>query len=372
MKESIYYKSWSISPWQILSWGFRQLGLAGGAAGEDKLSVGELVVVANVEQASKEVLSRMSGRTSAVERVFSKDMFIQEFGNVLNEGRQLSQTDFTTLLRFLSRDKQEVSFDGRTIKFKSPQETIPTPISQQDNTIASLKTLIASLTSQVSLLEGRISTLSSTAHTAVQSKNRVSALSALKSRKLAESNLKQRSDTLAQLEEVYTKIEQAADQVEIVRVMEASTGVLKGLHKQVGGVDRVEDVVDELRDEMGKVDEVNQVLGEAGQVGTGVDDDEIDEELKALEDAETEKQLRTEKAAKEERERKEALETQRRLAELENTGGQKEGQEGQKEGQKGGEELDESIKKLSQMSLDANDDELVQDKQPTTEERTTA
>jgi hypothetical protein len=49
-KTSIYSKSWLPSPWQIASWGLRQLGLAGGESrGEDKLVKGDFVIVANVE-----------------------------------------------------------------------------------------------------------------------------------------------------------------------------------------------------------------------------------------------------------------------------------------------------------------------------------
>ena len=61
---------------------------------------------------------------------------------------------------------------------------------------------------------------------------------------------------LAQLEGVYSKIEEAFDQVAIMRVMEVSTGVLRNLHAQFVGVEKVEDVLDGLRDEMGKVDEI--------------------------------------------------------------------------------------------------------------------
>ena len=131
------------------------------------------------------------------------------------------------------------------------------------------------------------------------------ALAALKSKKVAEMTLSQRYETLDQVEGVYGKIEQAADQVAVIRIMEASTGVLRSLHSQVGGVEKVEDVVENLRDEMGKVDEIGQVIEEAGRGNTVIDEDAVDEELEALE--------RQERAEKEEQE---AEETRRRLAEL--------------------------------------------------------
>jgi charged multivesicular body protein 7 len=188
----------------------------------------------------------------------------------------------------------------QTIKFKSAGE-MP-EITQQDTTIASIKTLVATMSKQVTNLEAKVIELNISAKTALANKNRVSALAAVRSKKMAEQNLKQRLDTLMQLEEVYTRIEQAAGQIEIVQVMQASTGVLRGLHTQIGGAERVEDIVEELREEMSKVDEVGSIMNEAGPV---IDEGEIDEELEALE-----------KADREVQEREEAAATERRLAEL--------------------------------------------------------
>ncbi|KAL8815136.1 MAG: hypothetical protein Q9191_008488, partial [Dirinaria sp. TL-2023a] len=156
-------------------------------------------------------------------------------------------------------------------------------LSTEDKTIASLKLLMGDLNVQIVALDVRIASLNEKAQASVRAKNRVAALAALKSKKAAESTLAQRYDTLTQLEGVYGKIEQAADQVALVRVMEASSGVLRNLHAQVGGVEKVEGVVESLRDEMSKVDEIGQVMEDAGRGEAAVDEDEIDEELAALE-----------------------------------------------------------------------------------------
>lgn len=152
--------------------------------------------------------------------------------------------------------------------------------------------------------------------------NRVSALSALRSKKLAEKNLQQRSDTLHQLEEVFTRIEQAVDQVEIIKVMDASASVMRDLNKKVGGVERVENVVERLQEEMGKVDEVGRVLEEPLNTGGMlVDENEIDDELEAME---MEQKRVTEEA--------EAEKTRKRLEDLD--------------------KVEESTKRLSQMSIE--------------------
>jgi charged multivesicular body protein 7 len=44
---SIFASSWVALPWQLISWGFRQVGLGG--ASDDRLSKERLVIVANVQ-----------------------------------------------------------------------------------------------------------------------------------------------------------------------------------------------------------------------------------------------------------------------------------------------------------------------------------
>lgn len=178
-------------------------------------------------------------------------------------------------------------------------------MTDQDKTIASLKALIADLNQQITSLLARISTLSANAQRAVKDKNRVSALAALRTKKLNETALAQRSETLSLLEEVYSNIEQAADQVAIVCVMKDSTSVLRNLHTEVGNVDKVDNVVADLRDEMDKVDEVGSIIEAGGQGQNVVDEDAVDEELESLE-----------RQAKSELEEKEARQTQERFASI--------------------------------------------------------
>ena len=160
----------------------------------------------------------------------------------------------------------------------------------------------------------KVAELDKKARDAVASKQLSTAKTALRSKKLVDTKLQQRNATLASLEEVYAKIEQAADQVEIVRVMEASSQTLKSLNKQTGGVEKVQDVMEGLRDEMMNADEIGQAINEvsAGEVDEG----EVDDELAALENVEKEKQAEVERKEREKREAMEAEETRKKLEEL--------------------------------------------------------
>lgn len=312
-RESIYYKSWGSIPWTVASWGFRQLGLTGAftLGGDDRLPGGQFVVIANVEAASKALLEQTAGLSSRFETTFSKVQFQAEFKDSILKGQRLSETDVEVLLKFMSRDQGLLLYNGKTVKIKSPgaQETA---ITAEDETIASLKELIESLDHQTAVLDTKIEELTITAKEAVIKKNRVSALAALKSKKRAETSLQQRFATLSQLEEVAAKIELASDNVQLVKVMGASSEVLKNLNAQVGGAEGVEEVVDHLREQMGQADEVSSILAEQGPV---VDEDEIDDELEALEEEERGKQEAIERAEEAGR-RREEEETARRLAEL--------------------------------------------------------
>lgn len=315
-KQSIYYRSWGAVPWNIAAWGVRQLGLTGVLTfgSNDRLPGGQFVVVANVEAAAKALMENTAPLTSRFERTFSKAQFQTEFGDSILKGHQLSGMDMEVLLKFMSRDQAALLYDGKTIKIKTPGVS-ETAITSEDENIASLKELTKYLDHQTVVLENKIAELTITAQNAVIKKNRVSALAALKSKKLAESSLQKRFATLNQLEEISAKIEQASDNVQLVKVMGASSEVLKSLNAQVGGAEGVDEVVDRLREQMAQADEVSSILAEQ-QAGPVIDESELDAELDAMLLDQKEETEAAERAKRQTEETREAAETARRLAAL--------------------------------------------------------
>jgi charged multivesicular body protein 7 len=315
--QSIYHKSWGSIPWAVTGWALRQIGLTGGPG--DRMPKGQVVVVVqNLETTAKAFSDATADRISPFERIFSRTHFRRTFERSLLEGQRLSDNDFDALLKFLSRDKGVLVTDGSTIKIRDSSEA--TTISEEDSAIASLKELMEDLTRQTEILSRRIDGLNVTAQDAVRKKNRLSALAALRSKKLAENNLATRHATLSQLEDVATKIQQAADNVQLVRVMESSTGALRSLNAQVGGTDRVDAVLDDLREQMGAVDEVGNMIAEAGPGVAAIDEGEVDDEFEAMLADERKKEEEAERIKREAQEGKEAEETRRKLAELEKIG----------------------------------------------------
>ncbi|CAI6087726.1 unnamed protein product [Clonostachys chloroleuca] len=310
---NIYQRGWGQLPWTVVGWTLRQLGVVDPARGEDTLPAGRYVAMQNLESAAAELSERMAGKTSIFDRVFTKTQFETTFATELVPGQRLSEQDIDVLLRFLAREKQTVEYDGQTVRIKGGGDG-DRKLTEEDATVASIKELTANLKHQISLLNTRVEELEQTARSAVMRKHKISALAALKSKKIAEASLASRYTTLNQLEDVANKIQQAADQVQLLKVMESSASVLKTLNAATGGVEKVDSVMDRLREQMGTADEVAAILAES--VGAPIDEAEIDEELEALEELEKEKEEAAKRAKEEAQRKKEEAEALEKLEKL--------------------------------------------------------
>lgn len=311
--QNIYQRSWTELPWKVMSWTLQQLGVIDPARGEDVLPRGRYVVLRNLEAAAQQLVGDVTYKPSRFDRIFTRAQFQQTKASNIFGGQPISETDLDVLLRFLSRDKGLIAYDGRTIRIKGIGEG--SEISEEDSAIASIKALSVSLKHQINLLNVRLDELDQTARAAVAHKSRVSAIAALKSKKITETSLSKRHASLNQLEEVAAKIEQASDNVELVKVMASSIDAIKSLNAQVGDADNVDGVIGRLREEMSATDEVAAVLAESA-TGMVVDEDEIDQELEEMERVETEKEENAQRKKKEEEESREAAAVQKKLDDL--------------------------------------------------------
>jgi charged multivesicular body protein 7 len=344
-KDSIYKTSWIPSPWTVMQWGLRQV--LGGQKVPDKLKVGDFVVIKNVEAAADEVLKKMKEHTSTADRVLSRADFLKRFSTTLNPAAPLTMNDLNILLVFLARDKQAISYNAQTIKFKPEHEAVPLPVTEEDAAIANLRDTLANIHAQLPPLMEKITAADAAAREAVAAKQMVRAKAALRSKKLAESALAQRSDVALQLESVYTDLQHAADQVEIVEAMRAGAAALKGLNEKVGGAEGVQGVVDAVNEQMATTEEITNIINETSQP---LDEAEIDDEFEALEKAEQEKL-----------EREEAEKTAARLAELDEAERKRKEKEAaeelQKEDAKAEKEVDETSQSFAKLSFQQPNDE---------------
>ena len=185
-----------------------------------------------------------------------------------------------------------------------------TAITESDTAVAHLKSVHLSLTQQIALLTTQSQTYTTKAREATTHKSRILALSALKSRKLTEAALFKRTDALAQIEAVLAAVEQAASDAEILQSLEGGTKALDALNREIGGIERVERVMERVREGVEGVEEVGRAIAEMG-AGGGVDEEEVLEEFDEMVRVEEEK----ERMAKEERESKVTAEQEREAKE---------------------------------------------------------
>lgn len=280
---SVYKKSWSLRPWNIIIQGLRQLGIYLTQTEDYGFSMEKLVILENLEAAGNEAKKRFLGFHARSDKVITRASFVNEFNSVFDSRTLLSESDMDLLLKFLSRDLGLICYNAEIVKWKSSNDQ--NVITLEDTTVASLKDIIKTIDNQIRCLSQKIEELSCSAKVAISKKNRAAAIAALRSKKLMSSIVEKRYATLAQLEEVFFKIEQASDQVELVKIMEASTEVLTGLNKEVGGVEKVEFIIENLQEQIKLVDEVST----STEVGNAVDAGEIDDELEAMMQDEKEK-----------------------------------------------------------------------------------
>ncbi|KAH8150566.1 uncharacterized protein LAJ45_05262 [Morchella importuna] len=333
--ESVYYRAW-INPWGLLSWGLETAGLKG--RGEGEVRAGEFVVLKNVEESAQKLLTQISLLPNGTHRLFTLPLLLKTYPNPLTNTPYTAR-DLKVLLKFLTRDLRAATLSGETIKFKNENED-PTPVTPTDTTIAELKATIANLHAQIDHLSAQIGACTDKARAALQNKNRIVAVAALKSKKLAEATLERRVGALGQLEEVLGRIEQATGNAELVAQLKRSTKVLRALNRETGGVEAVDAVVGEMREQIDGVEEVTRVLGEVG-----LEDGEVEEEMEEL----LEEEERRKEVEKEEREKERRRKVMEELGRLRLKGEEEEQLLREEEDQGtvgtiGREEVDEKIK----------------------------
>lgn len=132
--------------------------------------------------------------------------------------------------------------------------------------------------------------------------NKALAKNALKRKKGYETNLMKIENQIDSLETQLTAIEGANLNLETMKAMKQGALAMKQIHGEYD-VDKVENTMDDIREQVELADEISEAI--LRPVGTGyVDEDELDEELAAL-------QAEDQEARQEKQPQKQTLEPQR-------------------------------------------------------------
>ncbi|PNP59344.1 hypothetical protein THARTR1_00834 [Trichoderma harzianum] len=106
------------------------------------------------------------------------------------------------------------------------------------------------------------------------------ALLALRRKKYQESLLTKTDAQLEQLERLTASVEFAQIQKDVVFGLQQGTKVLSEIHAEMGGIEHVEKLMGETADAIAYQNEISEMLGSRI---TAADEEEVDEELAALE-----------------------------------------------------------------------------------------
>lgn len=121
------------------------------------------------------------------------------------------------------------------------------------------------------------------------STNKTLAKNALKRKKTYEGNLIKIENQIESLESQLTAIEGANLNLETMKAMKQGSNALKHLHGEYD-IDKVEETMDDIREQVDLADEISDAISRPVN-NEYVDEDELDEELAALQDeAEQQKQ----------------------------------------------------------------------------------
>jgi len=111
-------------------------------------------------------------------------------------------------------------------------------------------------------------------------KDKKGAMFAMKRRKLYEAEMDKIGNVKMTLETQMMQLESATQNAETFQAMKAGTSAMSKIHEQVG-IDKVDDLMDDIREEIENGNEINQAMAQAVDP-LCTDEDELMAELEAL------------------------------------------------------------------------------------------
>lgn len=118
------------------------------------------------------------------------------------------------------------------------------------------------------------------------------AVAIMKRRKLHEQELQKIGNVKMTLETQAIQLESAAGTAEVFQAMSAGTSTMQKIRMEIGGTDKVDDLMMDMQEEQNMADEVSQAIGQGIDPLMGaMDDDELMKELQAMDVADLEQEF---------------------------------------------------------------------------------
>lgn len=263
----------------VLQWSLSKVWSSSSSSRACAVSGRALVVIANLEAVVNAFLPKINkeiGQEYSA-HITTPDLLCHRIQEI--SGYILSMDDMNLLLRYLERDRKVIVRTSNVVKFTVNQEAI----NEVDTAIAQLKSTMTSLHHQITDLTRKTEASRTAARQAVAEGQKTLALSHLRSQKLADASLDERATTYHNLEQLLSRIDDAASNVGIVNVMEGGVQALRTLIKEIGGVGRVEEIMDDVQEQQHLSDEISNAIRVPVQTSTldgihDVEEEDVEQE----------------------------------------------------------------------------------------------
>ncbi|QLL33891.1 hypothetical protein HG536_0F02160 [Torulaspora globosa] len=231
-------------------------------------------------QLRNNIISEASG---IADLVFSKQEFYRKCGfhRILDDAEEEREA----MLFYLSRYKKLIVQDRDIIKVIAPEVNhllahLERKVTEDDRRIAALNMSLIYVESQIKTLRTQI------ADYAVLLKDMIINLAPretqrkyLQGKKLVERSLSRLLEQQTSLLTVKTQINLAATNALLFKALEESNKVLKSINDSVGSVEKIEELLDEIKEEGEKAEEVNALIAKSPDAE---DEAELDRELEEM------------------------------------------------------------------------------------------
>ncbi|GAA5919940.1 hypothetical protein JCM1841_000057 [Sporobolomyces salmonicolor] len=278
---------------------------------------GEWVIPDLVEKAASSLTAKLPDlHADTISRLYTLKSFESKLGALCLPGVTLSERDCRVLAKYLSA-KGYCAVDGDVIKFGPPLSTGSAqqtpPITPSDRSTLSLLATLTSLSTYIASIEARIAAEQAQMARYHASKNMGMVKSHLVARKRLEKLLEERVGGRDRVQEVVWAIERATGDEETLSALSLGSATLQQiLASPTLQLSNIEATTSALDDALASATEINEAVDSVAPLDSALED-EVDDELKKLVEADRNEEREKERREEEHRVR----EAERKLKEVE-------------------------------------------------------
>jgi len=188
------------------------------------------------------------------------------------------------MFNFFGKKKKE---DTTSSTVSSTSKIVPT---DPQNTIVKIRESITTQEKREEHITRKISQVVAEAKTKMAKGDKKGALFAMKRKKMYESEIEKIQNVKMTLETQVINLESAAQNAATFQAMNQGNKTMKKIRQDVG-IEKVDDIMDEIKEEMEMANEINQAISAPVDPFMMADEDELLDELNALETADLEAEL---------------------------------------------------------------------------------